>query len=332
MVSILVLISGCGFGGGTTQTYKNDEINPSLKSSFKELRDKVVSAIKANDSEAIIKLGNKDIRKDSDKVKQLLEQFSKTLKDDSFIVKDEYYSKLNKVGEYRFVIPSSLSKDEEDRYVLQIDGISDEIYVPLLISNKTGAKYMVAPIFGKENNNWVLAGLHIGQFSCQDLNAIQLYNEAKKLENKGYLLPAVLYADLATKVLRPAIFFQYEKESDVQKYRDKIISEIQKKYKFPMITEIISSKPEIFNIDVINVEQGGLTPSVNYKSIKMNDVEGLKVEAEELTSFIEQKFPGTLESFNYIGYRAYSEIASDPNKQYYSYGTVIDTHTKKKIR
>lgn len=304
--------------------YKNDNIPSTISTNIHRLNNQVVDGILNKQPPKIINIASSSLKKENKKIEELVIQLEQIVKGSKFSIKDEYYEKLEKIGNYTFTIPSDLEAD--DRYYLNsLEAISDEVYVSLLVTDSKSVDHLVALLYGKESGEWKLFGIYSGQYSAQGLNAIVLYQKALELDKKGYLIPAFLYEKLAINLLRPVQFFQYDKEREIQKYGDDLAKRVNEKFYWPIKLDSMQTKPEVISIDVVSVAEGGLMPIIPYvSSVDLNDPEKLKLEAEEMTNILGNMFPGLLPNFNNIAFRAYSEQPINPQKQYSYYGTVID--------
>ncbi|PKM85932.1 MAG: hypothetical protein CVU87_13810 [Firmicutes bacterium HGW-Firmicutes-12] len=325
-ITITILLTSCNsFGGGATITFHNSEIDEVLKEDFNTINKRIVDSIIDDCPEVMLEMASDDIKKTSGTIKEFYSQLKNSKHKIDFKIMDEYYVKISKIGDYNITIETF---QDDSFYVNNIKAVSDEMYVGLFTTDDKITGYLLTLIYIKENGNWKLYSVNCGDYTYQGLSAIDYFQKAKTLYDKEYKIPAYLYMNLGTKLLRPAVFLQYKKQSEFDEFYKKLCNDLNKSLIFPIEMNNVISNPGIWNFNSSNTIEG-IVPIIIYKSnIGLSNEIGLKDEANEMKLSIDKLLPGISESFEYICFQAYSEYPKDPNKQYPNFGTVLRTKEK----
>lgn len=76
--------------------------------------------------------------------------------------------------------------------------------------------------------------------------------------------------------------------------------------------------------------KGDLLPLVKYlSSIPFEKETDLRKEAQGMLPELEKLFPGISSYSDHVVFKAFNEMPSDPQKQYASYGVVVEVTDKK---
>lgn len=202
--------------------------------------------------------------------------------------------------------------------------MNKDIFVSLIKSTSNKKDYLLTLIYIKENNEWKLRTFYAGDYSMNGMNAIDLYEKAKSLEAQGYKVPANIYMGLCSKLLRPAPFIQYKKESEITDYSKKLVQSINNEYTFPDKLKN-TNNVELYGFRVEYTKNDGIIPVIRYvTSIKLGNKEELQNEANNMNTEVTNKYPGLKENFKYILYEAYSEPPTDPKKTYNDYRSGVE--------
>jgi len=211
--------------------------------------------------------------------------------------------------------------------VIQYKALNKEMYVSLLLPNGLENDMLLLVIYGKYGNNWKINIIQFGEYSYFGKLAPDYYKLAKDCYNKSYLIDAVNYIGLAKLCLRPAtVFFQYQRENEINEFYDKIMNEVNSKYKFPLTIDNIASKPKVFSIFPQMMNEG-FFPMVYYLTdINLKDTTALELENEKVKKEVGRLFPGIDQDKKFVFYWAFNEVP-DGKKLVEHYG-YIDQRTK----
>jgi len=323
-----LFITSCSTGGGVTGVgavtiTQNNGINKEILDSGKSLDDQVLDDLKNNNLDKILEISSEEFKQKSSTNKEWFEELQKYTKDKPFDNPDRYYCEINKVGKYNFAI-----KDlKDDLFSINLDAIGNEMFISLFKTKSQKDDFIVLLIYIKEQGKWKLNTLSGVQYSYDGMNAIDLYEKAKSLEAQGYAVPANIYMGLCSKILRPAPFIQYKKESEINDYGKKLNQSITDKYAFPEKLKN-TNNVELYGFRVEYTKNDGIIPVVRYvTSIGLDSSdkkEKLGKEANDMNKEVTDKYPGLKANFKYVLYEAYSEPPIDPKKTYPDYRTGVE--------
>lgn len=315
-----VFITSCSTGAGVTQVKYNSEIDKEILESVKILDDKVLESVKNRDADKILEISSEAFKKDSGKLNELLDNINKSVKDKSFDYQARYYCKVNKIGDYNFTINDL----KDDPFCITVDAMSPDIFVSLIKSTSNSDDSLVTLIYIKEQGEWKLRTLYFGDYSLNGMNAIDLYEKAKSLEAEGYKIPANIYAGVSNRLLRPASFLQYKKESEIKDYSKKLYESIKNEYTFPQKLKN-TDNVEIYAFDVKYIADKGIVPIIKYTTgIKLSNKKEIEKEANDINDEVNSLYPGMKKNFKSFLYEAYSEPPADSKKTYNCYRTEVE--------
>lgn len=320
LVMCLLLMAACSTGAGTFITYHNNEIDKEILNDIETLDNEVINCIKNNNSDGLVEIFSEDLKKEAGDVEKLISKVIEPFKEKAFSHVDRYYSQVKKLGNYDFTIATF----EDDPFYINItDAKSNDVFVSLIRSDSKVNDCLLSLIYIKEKNVWKLRNLSIGDYSVNNMTAIDFYEDAVSLESKGQKIPATLYMITANKLLRPAPFLQYKKENDIADYQKKLFENVSKEYVFPQkLSE--HSGVEIYGFDIRILNEGAI-PVIKYLTqIDENDGAGTEKEAREINKEVSNLYPGLNENFKILLYEAYYEPPIDSQKTYKCYRTVVE--------
>lgn len=323
LILTVFTLQGCNYG--TSGTWKNENIDKDKKEQIKILNDKLFKAIISNDIAGVKSLmSDKLLEKGASDLDKLINQVSASFKSDSYRILDEYNVRNSTTG-IGNTLPSGLSGEND--YAVNYQALNKEMYVSLLLPNGLDNELLITAIYGNYDNQWKINILQFGQYSFFKKTAPDYYKLAKESYDKSYLIDAVNYVGLSKQCLKPANdFFQYQKEKDINEFYDKVMKEVNSKFKFPMTLDNVDTKPKVFRIypEIINE---GFFPMVNYlTSINLRDTTALKAENEKVKKEISQIFTGINKDKKFVFYQAFNELP-DGKKLVGHYG-FMDKRTK----
>jgi len=329
LLSLLVIfalfLTSCSLGSSLTtgvgfvRINQNDGINKEILNTVKNLDNQVLDSIKNNNPDKILEIGTENFKQNSENNKEMFGDISKYVKDKSFDYQGRYYCKINTIGKYNFSIETSKS----DPFYIHLDAIGEEMFVSLFKSNSKSDDYMLALIYVKDQGKWKLNTLHCGAYSYDGMNAIDLYEKAKSLDNQGYKGPAALYLDLCNTVLRPAPFLQYKRESEINDYSKQLSEYLKNNSHFPEQLKNFNNI-KIYGFYVKYVNGSGVVPFIKYvTNTELGNKEAIEKEANDINSDVIIQYPGMKENFNIFMYEAYSELPVDSKITYKCYRTAV---------
>ncbi|WP_425637817.1 hypothetical protein ACPUEN_00120 [Algoriphagus yeomjeoni] len=292
---------------GTTGTWKDENIEQSLKNEIGTLDKKVMEAITTKNTDLLKSImSDKLLEKSGDNIDQLIEQASSVITTTDYKVLNQFQAKNSTTGIGNTIISGVSGLND---YLIHYQALNEAMFISLLIPKSGLDEFILTNIYGKYPEGWKLNILQFGQYKVNGQTAPELYSEAKSEYENGYLMDAANSLFLSSRVANPANkFWQYQKEDEMKEFYDKVMTEINSKYKFPMTLEEIDSKPKILTI----YPQGtadGYFPMIEYlTNLDLKDTVQTKAEYEKIHSEITNTFNGIEKDKDYIFYKAFSEM------------------------
>ncbi|WP_373397483.1 hypothetical protein V8V91_23450 [Algoriphagus halophilus] len=292
---------------GTTGTWKDENIEQSLKTEIARLDEKVLEAITTNNSDLVKSImSDKLLEKIGKDIDQLIEQAGNVITTTDYRILNQFLATNSTTGLGNTVISGVNGLND---YFILYQALNEEMFISLIIPKNGIDEFIVTNIYGKYPEGWKLNIIQLGQYKVNGKTAPELYSEAKAKYEKGYLMDAANNMFLSSNVSNPANkFWQYQKEDEMKKFYEKVMTEINSEYKFPITIEAIASKPQILTI----YPQGtadGYFPMIEYlTNLDLKDTVQTKAEYEEVHSEIIKSFKGIDKDKDYIFYKAFSEM------------------------
>ena len=292
---------------GSTKVWKDKNIEQRLKDEIETLDKKVVEAVTNQDTELLRSImSDKLLEMAGDSIGQLLEQVNDLFAATDYKILNQFHTKNSTTGIENLVF--SGAKELND-YVIHYQALNEEMFISLLISKVGYDEFLMTNIYGKYPDGWKLNILQFGQYKVNGKTAPELYRAAKEEYESGYLMDAANNMFLSSRVTHPANqFWQYQHETEVKEFYETVITELNAKYRFPMILEAIDSRPQIVTI----YPQGtvdGYFPAVEYiTNLDLEDTVRTKEEYEKVHSEMVRIFNGIDKNKPYVFYKAYSKM------------------------
>lgn len=316
---ILLFTTSCSPNGGTTMTYHNEDIDTQVRNEIIPVETAILTAIADKDLELLKKNSAENFLLNTGDLSNGLTQLNEAIKDKALVDKDKFYFKTDEIGTHE--IMSTLSGDFP--YTITITALNKESFISTLKTNTGVIDYLLTFVYTKEDKQWKLNGISIGDYTYGGKTALDYYNKAKESKEKSYMVPAALYANITNKLLRPAPFIQYKNETEIITFGNALYEDINEEFKFPYKLKE-NSDIELIALD-IHILTEDLVPIVKYKTnIDLRKIEEIEKEANTMKDEVLSLYPGLKENFDKFLFQAFSEYPADPNKTYNFYGTIIE--------
>ncbi len=319
LISLLIIgIQSCNIGA--TGIWKDEQIEQSLKNEIELLDKQVIEAVITNNTDLLKSLMSDILLENSgDNIEQLIEQASNAIPNKDYKVLNQYHT-INSATGIGNTIMSGVSGLND--YVIHYQALNDEMFISLLIPKSKLDEFIITNIYGKYPDGWKLNILQLGQYKVNGKTAPELYTEAKAIYEKGYLVDATNIMFLSSRVVNPAtIFWKYQKEDEMKAFYEKVFTEINSKYKFPMTLDDLDSKPQILAIYSQRIEDAYYPIIEYYTKLDLEDTVKTKAEFEKVHLEMVKTFTGIEKNKDYILYKAFSEMP-DGKKLVSTYGFV----------
>lgn len=304
-ILIIFTVQSCNIG--TSGTWKNEDIDESLKNEIRVLNDKIVVAVTTNNTNLFKDIMSEKLKEKSEgELDKFIEHFNKRIKNKDYKILDEYHIK-NSTTHIGNTVISGVDGDND--YVIHYQALNREMFISLIISVNGMDEFLFTNIYGKYPDGWKLNIFQVGQYTINNKTATELFLKAQSDYKKGYLVDAANNMFLGSQISKPANnFLKYQKEDEMKKFYETIMNEIKSKYQFPMIISEIGSKPQILNISPKGIDEGYF-PMVEYlTNLDLKDTVAIKTENDKIHKNIGNVFKGIDKDKKYVFYKAYNEI------------------------
>jgi hypothetical protein len=296
------------------------QIDPQVKAQIDSLNEQIMTGAYQNNPVLIEEIMSPRLLETSGQATDVLvQQISSLANSPSFQVFDEYYLQ-NQTG--KPITQTYSGGMENDAYSIKFESLTDDIYISILRPDEQYGDHLLTLIYGLYENGWKLNIIQFGQYAFLGKTAIDLWNEAKVKETKGYFVDATNLMSLAIQCLKPAKqFWEYREEQNITEYYERLRQQVNAAYRFPIQVEVVESKPVIFGVYPQLTEEG-IYPMVEYMSSQsQEDSVALEIENIALHQQIGTIFPGIDKEKSFLLYRAYDSIP-DGKRQPVFYGFI----------
>lgn len=321
ILTLIVLLTGCKLN--RNRTFINENIPEDIRTKITELDNRVIEALKRNDSKAIENVFSVKLIEEIgySKIDSIFNITTQAVRDKKFKSKDQFYIN-NTNNNVPNTIFSGLTDDND--YIIHYTALNKNMFISLLLPEDTNNEILITLIYGLYGNEWRLNIFHFGLYSIFNRNAIDYLKIAKQNFENDYLIDAANNLFLGTQCIKLADqLFQYVKEKEFGEFQKKLMQEINSTYQFPIEVVNVSTKPQIFNIYPQEITNEGYFPMVRYcTTIDLKDTVKLKTENIEIQKVINDIFKGIDKNKDYIFYHAMNEIPDGTIKKRERYGFI----------
>ncbi len=300
-----ILMSGCHSGNVNW----NDNIPLKVKNEIKSCNDSILVAIVENNSQKLkYFFSDKLIVQIGNGFDSVAYKMHDVLRSPNYSVLDECLAK-NTDRTKRDTITKRDGGNHA--YKINFDARSGENYVSLLLHEVDDGQLLITCIYGNYDGRWKLEVFRIGRYSYFGNTAIDIYNQAKEMYEKGDVMNAANLITLVKQPLTPAFqFFQYDKENEIKDFTRKMLLAADTVFRFPNLISELKSEPTIFNIRPLPMKEG-IFPVITYGTkIDLRDTISVKKENAELQKIIGQLFPGMEKDNKYIFFQVYQQTSN----------------------
>ena len=307
----LLLFQGCNFSPNVYKVYANADIKTTKRNQIKLLNEKLVRGLHSNDTTAIKKILSPGLDQN---MAERLDSILLALR--PFALSNDY----RLVNEFDILNSTEFGNNsiQVGEFNLSFVSLNKETYVTLLDISNSVYDILITAIYGNYNGKWKLNILQFGKFKLYGNTALHYYEASRKNYEKNYLMDALFDSDIARELSNPANnYSRHLSKAEIENLRDKIISDIDHQYKFPLSFTGIKSQPSVFRVNN-NIWDGGRFPLFQYLTkIDIKDTVALKIENQKLEKEIENTFSGLRNNNKYIYTVAFNVVPDGIHKTYY---------------
>jgi hypothetical protein len=329
ILSLIILLQSCK--SKDSGAWVNGDIDSGIRTQISDLNKKLFKGIMANDINAVKALLSPQLIKHAKKsIDTVIANSSMVYNARDYDVLDEYYTK----SVYKNRLDTLLSrKDNIYDHTINFHAVNAETYASLLVSKDKPVNCLIFVVYGKYGDTWKINILQIGQYSINNKTAPDYYKEAMDNYNSGDLVDAVNMMQITSQLAEPVgSYFAYRNVNAMKGSFDKILADANDKFKFPLVIDGVSTKPQIFSLSpqiVEDIEHQGVFPMIKYRSaIKLTDTAALRVENTAIQKIIGTIFKGIDKNKDNILYQAYDQIPDEKNPNPKHYGFIQNLRLK----
>jgi hypothetical protein len=304
------------FGKGENTVKHGKQIDPKTKETIYKLNEQVCKYFADNDYPNLSKLFSDKLKSavTQDFKDQFVPRVGSSMKGKKHAIFDEFEIQ-NNVPDSPVVVNGGTGEYE---YTVNFIAEKGESYFVMLTVGDTVNEIMLSVLYHKNGEKWEVNILRAENYSLSKKNAVDLFEQARKLKYSGDLMDGLNILGAAVDCSSPVgQLFKYKIAEHLRDFADTLNFETKKKYTLPMKVEQVTTKPNIFNVHCELVE-GQLVPIIFYQtSLFIKDTNALKLENEELHQKIGDIFTGMDKNNNMIIYRTYNDIPDGKTTPYY---------------
>jgi hypothetical protein len=299
VLSAISVMKGCS--PAEPGTYKNDKIPSWQRDDLHALNTQLLDGLRTNAPRQVEAVMCREYIEDNGRLR-LIELCSNRLKEDAYTLLDEYYIVHKEKGKKTLE-----SGPGPNSYTLDYTADAREMYIAFFVPKSIANKYMIQATYCKLDYGWKLTHLEVDPYAFNGKSAPELFEKAKEMYGKKYLLDAVNDIQMARTCATPCEGWKYRDESQMAAFYSTLIDKANMKMVYPFTLSEVPTRPRIFSISTITTPEG-VFPQVFYMStVKLSDASGLKKENENIKKVIGKAIPGIDQDKKYVYYDAFNE-------------------------
>ncbi|GAA4327822.1 hypothetical protein GCM10023149_31480 [Mucilaginibacter gynuensis] len=300
LLVLILIIQGCG--PGTPGSWKDAEIPADMRETFHDLNNQFMKAALANNTNEAEKLMTAELIESGEKLKKL-QNIGYYLKTNKYEMLEEYYV-INKYTTNDTVLTKNKTINSHN---LVYEGSTEEMYMAYFAPKTGASRQMISLVYCKVNYGWKLIKISAEPYMYNGKTAPELYEEAKKCFNKGYLVDAYLLITLANAAGKPNDEWKYLNNDAMLNFYGEVVKVNRETYELPLIIAGVPTKPRVLRLYTTTLPEGDF-PTVCYLSpISLKDTVGVRRENVNIRKVIGNTLKGIDKDKKYIIYSVFNE-------------------------
>jgi hypothetical protein len=301
IIAATLFMQSCG--PDKAGVYRNEQIPSRTASTLHDLNNSLLSALKANDPEALENMMSEEMIANHDRL-TTSEHASNHMKDADYSLMLEYLIVNDPIK------PDSGTIKERNMGSSNFDYVYSkaerETYIAFFTPKTAPQKWLITATYNKLDYGWKITSLEFNPYAENGRTAPELARYAAGLFQKGDWTDTYIASSCAINCIKPADNWTYVNEGAVQKFSSMALEQAMQKYKFPLFITQVPTKPRIWHV-LIEKNKEGSFPNISYiSSIKLSDTTSLKKENDAVCKAIGQVMPGIDKNNKYIYYSIYN--------------------------
>ena len=206
----------------------------------------------------------------------------------------------------------------------RVDTAGDESKIRLHISEKAYKQFMLSLILLRRGEQWYLQFIDIGLWKLAGSNADAWLGKASRARGKGFDLPALLYAQIGSGLLKPAEPLRYSKHAALKDLVKKIDDQAALKLRFPLNLLKSPGYPQVIRVEA-EFEKTKMVPVVHAISrLDISNEKAHQISSLALAAELDSLWPGFKQEFGRVILRIYNEPPTDTQRQYRYLNVPVD--------
>ncbi|KGO92314.1 hypothetical protein [Flavobacterium subsaxonicum] len=286
-IALLLLTFSALYSCSSPVVETDEKIDAKLRNTLKTKTDSVFEAVTTSNQKIYKAVASDDFFKHLQaSIRNVVMPFRNGFFKPEFTVYKQYHVTTTR-GE-KIDIPS-----DKEGFTFSYVPDQTETYVSLLKVSSHQFDYLIALIYGNDNNQWKLYQMDLMFLGNFNQTVQNMYDTAKKKEADGYLLDAYVFASAANDCVREEHQnLSWNNKAAIEDYYKALDEQVNETYKFPIALNSIISKPTLLEIKA-QVIYPETVPAIFYHtSISKEDTIALKRENVAIRAEVRKIFKG----------------------------------------
>ncbi len=305
ILSVLIVFSLAACKKGEKFVLTSD-ITPERQAQVDEILDTFMQSFEKGDAKTALSLFAEGFEVTEAELSEYFGQIN-SLIENPFVKFDSYYVKDFKSSEAVLKI----KKDKDDNNYIELTPGGEELYCALYVSEGEKISYMFAILLAYDGEKFDIYWINPGDFKYGGQDAPALYNKAKALDGEGKTIAAYIYSCMFGNTMRPAGFYRYGSDADMEELGNRLFSEVSEKFPLPISLENTSNS-SVYEIGIASDSEHGIIPLILYKTdVPIKDKSALEAESQKVVDALEKLSPGIREAFDYMRLNATNDTLDE---------------------
>lgn len=307
---LLVISLGFAACSKTDNVIANTAIDAKTRNTIKSKNDSLILGLTTGKQRIFKRIANEHFLNNIQvQTNNLYRLFMYGILKNNYTVFDEYEVRDKK--QHDFVV----IENDKKGYTFSYSAPNPTSYVCIMQFKAEKDNGAIAAVYGLEDGKWKLDRIDAFIISVDGKTPVDLYNMAKKAEEKGDIYEASSYATNAALIVETykESKFQYKEAKAIALYKKTIQGKIHGPEAFPHVLEDIPTKPAIISMFMQPDEKKGMRYTITYRTeIPIASQDKLEAEYEKVKVSAQEFFTGLNFKTGKVAFKAVNmEIGSE---------------------
>ena len=296
--------------------YIDQQIPSDIRDQFHEQNKLFFEYVKTNYQVKLRGILSKELLDGKGLTVRRLDRIKNAITENDYQLYKEYYV-VNKWRDADTIPAGNAAKD----FSLKYSGITKEMYFAFFLPKSGDNKKMISLIYCNFDYGWRLFSIETLPYTINGKTAPELYEQAKKEKEKGYLSGAINSMSTANACIKPNYMWEYKDDQKMTEFYGELMSEASK-LKFPIMVPSMSSPIAVFHVWQQRMLDGALYPDVCYVTkVNIKDTAAVRKEYLALRKQIDKALPGIDKDTKCVIYSAYNKM---PGREFTDHFDITD--------